>query len=103
MIDKSAIVKVLMGRLANLPVGHALDVRTYKRNRSVLFLRIGDDSFRIIEKGFEEADFIVSQDKLKKNIKSLLKREFPRSNKVRVYPMGEFNPDSESMPLRKKI
>lgn len=103
MIDKSSVVKVLMERLVSLPVGHAVDMRTYKRNRSVVFVRDGRDVYRIVEQGFESNDFSVKKDKLKKTIKVLLKREFPRSNKVRLYAMGAFDPDSGSIPERKKL
>ena len=40
MIDKEKILDTVTERLKNLPVGHYLDLRTYKRNRSVIIVKI---------------------------------------------------------------
>lgn len=60
-------------------------MQTYKRDRSVVVLRVGEDTYRLKEKGFEENTFETDFKGLKKLLKALLKREFPRSNKIRVY------------------
>ncbi|QGY40129.1 hypothetical protein GM415_08315 [Pseudodesulfovibrio cashew] len=93
MIDKATAITTIMNRLKKLPTGHAIDLRTYKRNRSVLIARVGNDEFDVVERGFEEARFLVSRDKLKKLLKMLMKREFPRSTKIRLYDLGEYSAD----------
>lgn len=93
MIGRRNIEKVLLAQLDKLPQGHALEIRTYKRNRSVLFVRQGDDVFRVVQNGFEQADHMVEQSDIKKAIRRVLAKEFPRSNKVRVYALGAFDPD----------
>lgn len=103
MIDIRNIRKVLLFRLGELPIGHALEVRTYKRNRSVLFARLSDDQYFIRENGYETRESVVPATKLSRTIKTLLKREFPRSNKVRLYTLGEFDPAAEAAPNRKKL
>ncbi len=91
MIDKSNIIPAILERLENLPVGHYLDMRTYKRNRYLLLVKKGDDDFLIIENGFFRERFEnVPFKKIKKLLKAMLKKEFPRSTKVRVYNMGVF-------------
>ena len=92
MIDKTNIIPAVMERLQSLPTGHYLDVRTYKRNRFVLFVKKGEDDFLIIENGYFQDRFEnVPMKKIKKLFKTLLKKEFPRSTRIRVYNMGRFD------------
>jgi hypothetical protein len=90
MIDKSSAIDAVLTRFANLPEGHCLDMRTYKRNRSVLLVRLPGGRARVIENGYEQNDFEIDAGKLKKTLKTLLRREFPRSTKIRLYALGEF-------------
>ncbi len=39
-----------MHRAAVLPRGHALEVRSYKRNRGFVLVREGEANYRLIEK-----------------------------------------------------
>ncbi|MGE4423714.1 MAG: hypothetical protein AB7D39_15575 [Pseudodesulfovibrio sp.] len=88
MLDKATALPALLRKLDKLPQGHALDLRTYKRNRSVLIRRAGADAFDVAEDGFHREDFRVPFSGLKKLLRVLLKREFPRSTKIRVYDLG---------------
>ncbi len=102
MIDKSSAIPVLLERLENLPKGHYLDVRTYKRNRFLLLVKSDENDFLIIENGyFQERFEHVPGKKLKKLLKTLLKKEFPRSTKIRVYNMGLFEEGSAELMERK--
>ncbi|WP_291318484.1 hypothetical protein [Desulfonatronospira sp.] len=104
MIDKSNIIPAILERLENLPHGHYLDMRTYKRNRYLLLVKKGDDDFLIIENGFFRERFEnVPFKKLKKLLKTLLKKEFPRSTKVRVYNMGVFEEQAARNIARKVL
>ncbi len=81
-----------MRKLKKIPVGRGVDLRTYKRDRSVVIIRVSEDSFSVNEDGFENEHFRTDSKGLKKLFKKLLKREFPRSNKIRVYEVdgGDF-------------
>lgn len=104
MIDKSAVIPAVMERLQSLPTGHYLDVRTYKRNRYVFFVRKDEDDFLIIENGyFQERFENVSLKKIKKILKTLLKKEFPRSTKIRVYNMGRYHEQAAENVQRKVL
>lgn len=84
MLDISAAVPIISKKLKDLPIGEGLDLRTYKRDRSLVILKSSGTEYRIIENGFAKQEFVIPADKLAKTMKSLLKKEFPRSNKVRV-------------------
>ena len=102
MIDKDKIVTTVLEKLKKLPVDHYLDMRTYKRNRSLVIVKKSEDIFLIIENGYFHENYHVHSDKLKKTLTNLLKKEFPRSHKVRLYVMGRFN-EREAKNTARKI
>ena len=91
MLDKTAVIPAVTARLDKLPCGHALDLRTYKRNRSVIILKKDEDAYLFIQDGFARDRFTVPASKLKKTLQKLLKKEFPRSRKVRLYDLGAWD------------
>jgi hypothetical protein len=101
MIDKEKILDAVMERLRNLPVGHYLNLRTYKRNRSVIIVKIGEDNLLIIEDGFFRERFQINSGKLKKLLTAILRKEFPRSHKIRLYVMGKFIEEKARSTTRK--
>lgn len=102
MIDKTKIVDTVVERLKRLPVSHYLDLRTYKRNRSVVIVKQAEDEVLVIEDGYFKEQFRVSPEKLKKVLKALLRKEFPRSRKIRLYVMGEFV-EEDALNTQRKI
>ena len=89
MIDKTSAIETIINKLRKIPVGRGLDLRTYKRDRSVIIMRTNEDLFSVIEDGFEKEQFWTDLKGMKKLLKKLLKREFPRSNKIRVYEIDK--------------
>lgn len=76
-------------RLKKLPIGKGLDLRTFKRDRSVTIMRRAEDRYNVKEDGFESQTFETDIKGMRKLLKMLLRREFPRSNKIRVYETSE--------------
>lgn len=103
MIDRSAIEKVLWEKLGALEVGRCIEIRTYKRNRAVLFVRTGAAEFLVACDGYEKSEQKVAEKKLKKLIRTILKREFPRSRKIRLYDLGEYDPEVHRNMERKSL
>ena len=93
MIDKTRIIDAVCERLKTLPVSHCLDLRTYKRNRSVMIAKLAEDNLLVIENGFFKERFQVKPEKLRKLLKTLVKKEFPRSRKIRLYVLNKFVED----------
>lgn len=93
MIDKAGAIPTIMTRLGKLPVGHGLDLRTFKRDRSIVITKLGPDEYETKENGFERASFKTDTQSMRKLLKKLLKKEFPRSNKIRVYTFTADTPD----------
>ena len=103
MIDKTTLIPTLLERLQKMPVGHCVDIRTYKRNRSVLFIKESEQDFRILQNGFQTLEHQVSLTKMPRFLKGILKKEFPRSNKVRLYDLGLYNPQTSQHMERKVL
>ena len=80
-VDKGRILHETLARLAKLTPGEGLALQPFKKDRSV-WLVPQNGVVRIVEKGFAEKDYVVEEKKLKKELKILCRREFPRSNKV---------------------
>jgi hypothetical protein len=102
MIDKDKIIGTVVEKLKKLPVEHYLDLRTYKRNRSLVIVKKSEDDFLIIEDGYFHERYSLRLDKLKKTLKTLLKKEFPRSRKIRLYVLEKFSED-DVLKLHRKI
>ena len=102
MIDKAKIIETVHEKLKNLPTGHYLDLRTYKRNRSIIIAKISEDDLLVIENGHFKERFRLRPEKLKKLLKTLVRKEFPRSRKIRLYVMDRFT-EEEALVIKRKI
>jgi len=89
MIDKAAAMETVLTRLKKLPLNHAIDLRTFKRDRYVVIRRVADDQFDVARNGYERKRYSEPLKRMRKLLKTLLKKEFPRSNKIRLYDLGE--------------
>ena len=102
MIDKTKIIDTVCERIKKLPNGHYLDLRPYKRNRSVIIVKVAEEKLLVVENGFFKKRYRSSPDKLKKLLKTLIRKEFPRSRKIRLYIMGEFTSE-EALNTKWKV
>lgn len=103
MIDKTQAIPIVEKKLFALPPGHCLEIRTYKRDRSVLFVKKTMDRVLVFEDGYERQEFEIGLKGLRKLLKTLLKRKFPRSTKIRVYSLGPYDSRTSGSMKRKKI
>ena len=101
MIDKTNVVDTVCDRLRKLPGGECIDLRTYKRNRSVLIIKENDEMIKVIEDGFYKETFQVPIGKFRKTLRTLLRKEFPRSRKIRVYSLGMYREGAQGIERKK--
>ena len=57
---------------------------SYKRNRFVAIIRQDEETFLIKEDGYIVQEVVSRTDGLSRLLKEMIKREFPRSRKVRL-------------------
>lgn len=103
MIDKDKFLQFILEKSEKLSIGDYLDIRTYKRNRGLYFIKNWEDKFYIIENWYYQEEFEINKKDLKKTFKKLLKKEFPRSNKIRVYEMGKYSEEKIENTNFKKL
>lgn len=65
-----------------------IELLSYKRNRGIAILKQKDSTLILRESGYEELEIVVSPAKLMKELKTMVKREFPRSRKVRLVKLS---------------
>lgn len=85
MINCDDFVTAVLRQMKNSLPGQGLEVLTFKGDRSITIIKTAADTYLVEEKGFTAAQYpALSLEKLKKVLKTLEKREFPRSNKLRT-------------------
>lgn len=85
MINKDSFIADTLKRLEKLEVGKCLDIRTFKKDRKVVIEKLAVN-YNVYEEGVEKQSFMnLEVQDMKKLLKTLERREFPRSNKLRVY------------------
>jgi len=72
MIDKTKIIKAVSTRLKDLSLGRCLEVRAYKRNRSVVVVKMSDDELPNIESGYFTDRCRVNIDKFGKLLRTMM-------------------------------
>lgn len=85
LINIDNIIQNILRLLKNTDVNAGLEIMSYKRNRAISITRLNDTKFLVIENGYEHEENTICKDQLGKHLKKLVKREFPRSRKVRIF------------------
>ena len=85
LINKDSVLKDCLQALKRVGIQQGVELLSYKRNRTIAILRLDDDSFLVKENGYVVEEMTAPYNKLSKLLKVRIKREFPRSRKVRLY------------------
>ncbi len=85
LINKDSVLKDCLQALKKTEIQGGVELLSYKRNRSIAILRIGNDCFLVKENGYVVEELATSMAKLTKILKVRIKREFPRSRKIRLF------------------
>lgn len=82
LLDLNRVIPTVLQRVKQAETGTVIEVKTYKRDRGFRVEKRGDGQVFIQEYGFHNQAMNVTMPQLKKILKTMLKTEFPRSNKV---------------------
>ncbi len=85
LVNIDNIVKSAVRIASDLPPAAGVELMSYKRNRTISITVLDNLMYKIIEKGYLEQESTVSFDQLAKTLKKAVKKEFPRSRKVRIF------------------
>ena len=100
LVNIDSVLRNLLQKLKKLDPPRGIELLSYKRNRSIAVLLLDDGKILVRERGYSENEQIIDKSLLSKHIKSLIKFEFPRSRKVRVYQVDD---PLELEKVRKKL
>lgn len=85
LINLDTVYQETIRHMKNCDLNNGVELMSYKRNRTIAITRIGNDSFFLTEKGYIEEEIELDMNSLQKHLKKAMKREFPRSRKVRLF------------------
>jgi len=91
LIAINSVLKHTLQLLAKIEPSEGIELLSYKRNRTVSIIILPGDKVMIRERGYIDQTLTVSRNDVSKIVKAMIKREFPRSRKVRVFKLS--NPD----------
>jgi hypothetical protein len=89
LVNIDSVQRVLLQKLKKLRPSQGIELLSYKRNRSIAVLLLAGDTFLVRERGYREEDQVIDKGALPKHLKALIKLEFPRSRKVRMYQLED--------------
>ncbi len=87
LLNIQSAIKQVQQIVRKLEPPQGVEILTYKRNRGITIIKIDDENLSVQERGYQDNSFQVSTRELARLLKTIAKREFPRSRKVRVYPL----------------
>ncbi len=100
LVNRESALRKVLNCLKKAELGNGVEILSYKRNRGIVVLKKSLDMFLLKEKGYLDQQLECTSRELQRHLKSMMKREFPRSRKVRTYVIK--NP-SEAGIERKKL
>ena len=99
LINIDMVQKKVLSLLKGMEPPRGVDILSYKRNRGITLLLINKNYIGVRERGYCDQDLKVDKENLPKLLKSMIKREFPRSRKVRLYQLA--GPEEIDTPRKK--
>ena len=87
LINIQSAIKRVEQIVRRLEPPQGVEMLTYKRNRGITIIKIDENTVSIQERGYREQTLLVEIRDLGKRLKSITKKEFPRSRKVCVYQL----------------
>lgn len=85
LVNIDSLQRHVLQILAKTKAPAGVELSSYKRNRSIAVSILPDQQVSIRENGYIEQEMRVERKELPKLLKTMIKREFPRSRKVRVH------------------
>ena len=85
LINIDTIIQETRRQLKKMQAPGGIELLSYKRNRSIAILLLADGRYLVRENGYRTEEKSLQPDELPRDLKVRVKREFPRSRKVRLF------------------
>ena len=94
MIDANGGYDHCLKRIRRLAAGEGFSLLTFKGDRGLHVERRTDGRLALMVFGFAPEECVLEDGEFRKKLKGIMKREFPRSNRLRVrrFAAGERSP-----------
>ena len=91
LLNIDTVIRETIHILKETANGGGVEIMSYKRNRTIAVIVINKEQCTIREKGYLDEEELVYINMLHKNLKKRIKREFPRSRKLRLVKFAQTN------------
>ena len=85
LVNIGTVQRQVLQMLAKIEAPAGVELSSYKRNRSIAITLLPGGHFSVRENGYVDQELEVAEADLAKLLKTMIKREFPRSRKVRIH------------------
>ncbi len=99
LINLDTVLQECLRHIKQCHPNSGVELMSYKRNRTIALTCLGDDNYLLTENGYIEEENTFKFTDLQKELKKAMKREFPRSRKVRLFKFD--NPSQLTRPHQK--
>lgn len=83
MLNVEDFIDVALYTLKRIEINDKVNFKTFKKDRQVEIEKIDNGLFNVSENGFDRKVFLnLNEKELKRTLKYLQKKEFPKSNKL---------------------
>ena len=89
LVNMTTLITDSLRALKKIQPPGGIELLSYKRNRGLAIIKKQDDLVEIREHGYAEQVLELTVDKLEKELKTMIRREFPRSRKVRLVKFSD--------------
>jgi hypothetical protein len=100
LVNMATLIADCLRTLKQMQPPGGIELLSYKRNRGIAIIKKDNQLLEIREHGYEEQVIELTSEKLEKELKTMIKREFPRSRKVRL---TKFTDPQELERMHQKI
>jgi hypothetical protein len=90
LVNIDSVLSLVLQKLEKLKPPRGIELLSYKRNRSIAVLLRDDHCYSVRERGYREEEQVLDKAGLAKHLRTLIKYEFPRSRKVRLYQLENY-------------
>ena len=89
LVPINSVLRHTLQLLAKIDPPGGLELLSYKRNRTVAILVLENDLVQVRERGYVNQTITIPRAQLNRTLKSMIKKEFPRSRQVRVFKLSD--------------
>jgi hypothetical protein len=88
LVNCERVLREVLATLKKIEPPGGLTVLSYKRNRGIDLLQQEGGKIWVRERGYREEEQAIALAELPRLLDAMLRREFPRSRKIRLYRLS---------------